>query len=150
VVALEDVVPPQIVDALRADAPARHPVTGQVFAHSPLPPAAAYFYATSGCFLLAVKLAEISGLPLALDCDRDGRPKHAFVVDGLDYIDAFGRQPLAALRARGARIVYSVTTQAMVEAVAADREGRYAELFNSRSMAEAAGRAARVLLGDDQ
>jgi uncharacterized membrane protein YqiK len=97
-----------------------------------------------------VKLAEISGLPLALDCDRDGRPKHAFVVDGLDYIDAFGRQPLAALRARGARIVYRVTTQAMVEVAAADREGRYVELFNSRSMAEAAGRAARVLLGDDQ
>jgi len=143
-------VPPQIVDDLRAHAPARHPVTGQVFAHSPLPPAAAYFYVTGGRFLLAAKLAEISGLSLALDCDRDGRPKHAFVVDGLDYIDAFGRQPLAALRARGARIVYRVTTQAMVEAVTADREGRYVELFNSRSMAEAAGRAARVLLGDDQ
>ena len=93
-------MPPEYVDFYRLLPLGPVSQDGRLFAASPLPRIAAHHYSTGGCFVLAGALEALTGLPLGATLDAEGLPRHAFLVHGPDFVDAFGRQQLAELRAR--------------------------------------------------
>jgi len=96
----EDLLPPEYLAYYRELELADEAADGRPLAASPLPRLAAHHYTTGGCYSLAGAMASMTGLPIGVTVDPDNIPRHAFVVHGKDYIDAFGRQPLAELSAR--------------------------------------------------
>jgi hypothetical protein len=72
-----------------------------LLAPSPLPQIAVTYYTMAGCWSLDLALQEATGLPIELSYRDDGSPRHAYVVDGDDALDARG--PLRRRRACGRR-----------------------------------------------
>jgi hypothetical protein len=96
----EDLLPSQYLDYYRGVEIGALAADGRPLAASSLPLLAAHHYTTGGCYILAGALASLTGLSIGITVDSNEIPRHAFVVQGGDYIDAFGRQRLAELSAR--------------------------------------------------
>lgn len=142
-------LPDAVAAAMERQAtPERHPLSGRLFAESPLPQPVAYFYCSGGCYLLAWALAEESQLPMGAELNPWGRAVHAFVVDvpAEEMIDAFGRRPIDVPDPALLRVGWTIG--AILETLKEHPNGALvARPLRSREARERARQTARFLLG---
>lgn len=112
---------------------------------SPLPQLAATWYTSGGCWSLALALHEQTGKPIELYY-FGGHPKHAYVVDGDDALDARGRNPARRVRGGAEHLERIDTEEQLVARLELDVPG-IAELLTNSEVRAAAARAAHIILG---
>ncbi len=110
----DDFLPPNYLSYYRSREIDPVSADGRLLTASPLPLLAAHHYTTGGCYVLAGAMNHLTGLPIGVTANADDIPRHAFVVQGSDYIDASGRQQLAELMARD-RMIQGLTIRQIVD-----------------------------------
>jgi hypothetical protein len=93
-----DFVPARYVDECRALAAAEPPPAASLLGiEFPFPDIARVFYTRGGCWNLALALHAATGL--AIEVGYQGSvPRHAYVTDETDGVDAFGPKPVRLAR----------------------------------------------------
>lgn len=142
----DDLLPPEYLAYYRGLELADEAADGRLLADSPLPRLAAHHYTTGGCYILAGAMAGMTGLPIGVTIGSDDIPRHAFVVHGSDYIDAFGRQLLAELKRRD-RVVEDLGIRQVADMLIAHSNGAKirADLASDESKRYAVAAAGVVL-----
>lgn len=142
----EDLLPSEYLAYYRELPLADEAADGRLLAESPLPRLAAHHYTTGGCYILAGAMASMTGLPIGVTTRFDEIPRHAFVVHGNDYIDAFGRQLLAELKQRD-HVVEDLDIRQVADMLAAHPNGAKirADLASNESKRYAVAAAGVVL-----